>query len=240
MLFSGKKKKAQVEAEERAAAEKAAAEKAEAERKAAALAAAKKLAAEKAAEEERKKQEEAAKAAEEQAAAQKRSDAAKKAAATRAANKAEQERIEQERLAAEQAEKDRIAAIKGYMVVKPTKDGRFVYVVVAGNKEVIAKGAQTYATAATCRSAVESVAKIAKSVPVEDQTLVNTTTLKFPKFELYMDKGGKYRFRLFASNGQQLLACTQGYTQKSSCKNGIQSVITNCEGRIEISKDMDE
>ena len=176
----------------------------------------------------------------EQIAAEKRSDAAKKAAATRAAKKAEEERLEQERIAAEKAEAARLAAIKGYMIVKPTKDGRFVYVVVAGNKEVIAKGAQTYASAATCRSAVESVAKIAKSVPIEDQTLVKGAEQKFPKFELYMDKGGKYRFRLFASNGQQLLACTQGYTQKSSCKNGIQSVITNCEGRIEISKELDD
>ena len=176
----------------------------------------------------------AAKAAEEKAAADKRSEAAKKAAATRAAKKAEEERLEKERIAAEKAEAARLAAIKGYMIVKPTKDGRFVYVVVAGNKEVIAKGAQTYASAATCRSAVESVAKIAKNVPIEDQTLVKREELKFPKFELYMDKGNKYRFRLFASNGQQLLACTQGYTQKASCKNGIQSVITNCEGRIEV------
>ncbi len=180
------------------------------------------------------------KAAAEKAAADKRSEAAKKAAATRAAKKAEEERLEQERIAAEKAEAARLAAIKGYMIVKPTKDGRFVYVVVAGNKEVIAKGAQTYASAATCRNAVESVAKIAKSVPVEDQTLAKFEEQKFPKFELYMDKGGKYRFRLFASNGQQLLACTQGYTQKSSCKNGIQSVIANCEGRIEISKELDD
>lgn len=231
MLFS--KKKADKEAEAKAAAEKEAALKAEEARKAERLAAAKAASAKKAAEEKAKAEKEAAEA-------QKRSDAAKKAAATRAAKKAEEEKAEQERLAAEKAEQERLAAIKGYMIVKPTKDGRFVYVVVAGNKEVIAKGAQTYASAATCRSAVESVAKIAKSVPIEDQTLVKFEEQKFPKFELYMDKGGKYRFRLFASNGQQLLACTQGYTQKSSCKNGIQSVISNCEGRIEISKELDD
>ena len=204
------------------------------EKKKTKLTAAEKAAAEQAATEQ------AAREAAEKAEAEKRSAAAKKAAATKAAKKAEQERLEQERIAAEQAELARIAAIKGYMVVKPTKDNRFVYVVVAGNKEVIAKGAQTYASVATCRGAVESVAKIAKSVPIEDQTLTKYEEQKFPKFELYMDKGGKYRFRLFASNGQQLLACTQGYTQKSSCKNGIQSVIANCEGRIEVSKETDD
>ena len=233
-MFFSKKKKAKKAAEEKAAAEKLAAEQA---RKAEQLAAAKRASAAKAAAEreaaERAEREAAEKAAAEKAAAEKRSAAAKKAAATRAANKAEQQRAEEERLALLKAEQARLDAIKGYMVVKPAKDGSFVYVVVAGNKEVIAKSAQTYASAASCRSAVESVAKIAKSVPIEDQTLAKPKTEKFPKFEIYTDKGGLYRFRLFASNGQQLLACTQGYTQKASCKNGIQSVIANCEGRIE-------
>ncbi len=173
---------------------------------------------------ERAAGEKAGREAAERAAAQKRSEAAKKA---------EQEKVEQERLARIRAEQARLDAIKGYMVVKPAKDGRFVYVVVAGNKEVIAKGAQTYADASACRRAVMSVAKIAKLAAIEDQTLVNKETKKFPKFEIYLDKGEKYRFRLFASNGQQLLACTQGYAQKTGCKNGIQSVIVNCEGRIE-------
>lgn len=166
-------------------------------------------------------------------AAEKRSEAAKKAAATRAANKAEQEKKEKERLAFIKAEQARLDAIKGYMVVKPAKDGSFVYVVVAGNKEVIAKSAQTYASASSCRSAVASVARIAKSAAVEDQTLTKPKPEKFPKFEIYTDKSGLFRFRLFASNGQQLLACTQGYAQKTGCKNGIKSVIANCEGRIE-------
>jgi uncharacterized protein YegP (UPF0339 family) len=87
---------------------------------------------------------------------------------------------------------------------------------------------------------VKSVAKIAKSAPIEDQSLVKAKVEKFPKFELYKDKGDKFRFRLFANNGQQLLACTQGYTTKPACKNGIASVIANCEGRIEVSKERDE
>ena len=92
----------------------------------------------------------------------------------------------------------------------------------------------------TCRSAVKSVAKIAKSVPIEDQTLVNWEEQKYPKFELYMDNGDKYRFRLCASNGQNLLACTQGYTQKASCKIGIQSVIANCQGEVQVDLGNDE
>ena len=172
-------------------------------------------------------------------AAQKRSEAAKKAAATRAAKKAEEERLEQERIAAEQAEAARIAAIKGYVNIKPSSDGKFVYVIYAANKELIAKGAQTYSTVTTCKNAVKSVGKIAASVPVDDMTLLDRDPeeFKYPKFELYKDKGGLFRFRLCASNGQNLLTCTQGYTTKPACKKGIASVITNCEGRVEVTKD---
>lgn len=46
------------------------------------------------------------------------------------------------------------------------------------------------------------------------------------KFEMYTDKRGEYRFRLKASNGQNILA-SEGYKAKSSCENGINSVKTN-------------
>ena len=179
------------------------------------------------------------KQAQEAEAAQKRSEAAKKAAATRAAKKAEEERLEQERIAAEKAEAARIAAIKGYMIVKPSSDGKFVYTVVAANKEVIAKSAQTYASVANCKSAIKSVAKIASTVPIDDMTLLDRDPeeFKYPKFELYKDKGEKFRFRLCASNGQNILTCTQGYTTKPACKKGIASVIANCEGKIEVCKE---
>jgi len=46
------------------------------------------------------------------------------------------------------------------------------------------------------------------------------------KFELYKGKGGKFRFRLKASNGQIILA-SQGYKTKVGAKNGIASVQRN-------------
>lgn len=48
------------------------------------------------------------------------------------------------------------------------------------------------------------------------------------KFEINVDKGGKYRFNLKASNGQVILS-SQGYTTKSACDNGIESVKTNSQ-----------
>ncbi len=46
------------------------------------------------------------------------------------------------------------------------------------------------------------------------------------KFELFTDKAGEYRFRLKAGNGEIILA-SEGYEQKASAKNGINSVKKN-------------
>ncbi|MCU7849367.1 MAG: YegP family protein [Candidatus Thiodiazotropha sp. (ex Lucinoma kastoroae)] len=46
------------------------------------------------------------------------------------------------------------------------------------------------------------------------------------KFEIYQDKAGEYRFRLKASNGQNILA-SEGYKAKSGCTNGVESVRKN-------------
>ncbi len=46
------------------------------------------------------------------------------------------------------------------------------------------------------------------------------------KFELWVDKGGDYRFNLKAANGQ-VIATSQGYSSKASALNGIESIRTN-------------
>lgn len=47
-----------------------------------------------------------------------------------------------------------------------------------------------------------------------------------PKFEIYHDKSGEYRFRLKARNGQ-IIAVGQGYKSKEGCLKGIESVKQN-------------
>ena len=47
-----------------------------------------------------------------------------------------------------------------------------------------------------------------------------------PKFEMYTDKAGEFRFRLKARNGE-IIATSEGYKAKSSCLNGIESVKKN-------------
>ena len=46
------------------------------------------------------------------------------------------------------------------------------------------------------------------------------------KFEIYEDKAGEHRFRLKAGNGEIILG-SEGYSSKSACNNGIESVRTN-------------
>jgi len=46
------------------------------------------------------------------------------------------------------------------------------------------------------------------------------------KFELYTDKGGKFRFRLKAGNGE-IIASSEAYESKAAAKNGVASVQKN-------------
>lgn len=46
------------------------------------------------------------------------------------------------------------------------------------------------------------------------------------KFEIYTDKGGKFRFRLKAGNGE-IIASSEAYESKASAKNGVESVKKN-------------
>ena len=112
----------------------------------------------------------------------------------------------------------------GKFVVKEVKTGtRFN--LVAGNGEVIGVS-EVYASRSGLRNGIASIRKNAPIAPVEDQTVEEVEKVKNPKFEMYVDKAGEYRFRLKARNGEIILA-SEGYAQKAGCKNGIESVRKN-------------
>ncbi len=112
----------------------------------------------------------------------------------------------------------------GKFVVKATKTG-FVFNLKAGNGEVIATS-EVYTTEAACMKGVESVRKNAADAKLEDQTVAEAAAVTNPKFELYTDKAGEFRFRLKARNGE-VIAASEGYKAKASCLNGIDSVRRN-------------
>lgn len=112
----------------------------------------------------------------------------------------------------------------GKFVVKATKTG-FVFNLKAGNGEVIATS-EIYTTEAACMKGVESVRKNAAEAKFEDQTVAEEAAVTNPKFEMYTDKAGEFRFRLKARNGE-VIAISEGYKAKASCLNGIDSVRRN-------------
>ena len=122
----------------------------------------------------------------------------------------------------------------GKFVIKTTKTG-VKFALKAGNGEVIATS-EVYTTEAACRSGIASVQKAAPAAAVEDQTVENFEAQKHPKFEVYTDKAGEYRFRLKASNGQ-IIAVGEGYKAKASCLNGIESVKKNAPGASIVEAD---
>ena len=111
----------------------------------------------------------------------------------------------------------------GKFVVKATATG-VKFDLKAGNGEVIATS-EVYTTEAACLKGVASVKKCCVG-EVEDQTVEGFEKVKHPKYEVYMDKAGEYRFRLKARNGE-VIAVSEGYKSKSSALNGIESIKKN-------------
>ena len=113
----------------------------------------------------------------------------------------------------------------GKFVMKKSGSG-YTFNLKATNGEIIAVSGEVLSTLAICKNSIESVRKNAPIAAVEDQTVEGYAVEQHPKFEIYLDKAGEYRFRLKAKNGEPILA-SEGYTAKASCKNGIESVRKN-------------
>ena len=130
-----------------------------------------------------------------------------------------------EETVAEDAEKTTVSknAKTGRFEIKKTKDGRFVFNLHASNSVIVATS-QVYSSSTSAVNGIKSVIANAESAPIEDQTLKKYTSVPYPKWEIYLDKGEEYRFRLCASNGS-CVCHSQGYTSKANCKKGIESVI---------------
>ena len=95
----------------------------------------------------------------------------------------------------------------------------------ATNGQVIATS-EVYESKAACENGIESVRKNAPIAAFEDQTAEGFEVATNPKFEMYQDKAGEFRFRLKARNGQ-FIATSEGYTTKNACENGVESVRKN-------------
>lgn len=112
----------------------------------------------------------------------------------------------------------------GKFVIRAVNSGLKFDLFAANGKSILTS--EVYTTEAACRKGIASVAKNAAAAKFEDQTEPQYKVLTNPKFELYQDKAGYYRFRLKARNGE-IIAVSERYNAKAGALNGIESVKKN-------------
>ena len=95
----------------------------------------------------------------------------------------------------------------------------------AANGQVILSS-EIYATRAAAVKGIASVQLCAAAANLENQTEAGFQKALNPKFEMYQDKAGQFRFRLKARNGK-IIGTSEGYTAKAGCLNGVESVRAN-------------
>lgn len=110
-------------------------------------------------------------------------------------------------------------------VIEQAKNG-VKFNLTADNGEIIAVS-EVYSSAAACRKGIEGLRKSAATGKIADLTQPGKAVTN-PKFELYQDKRGAYRFRLKARNGE-VVASSEPYGTKSACQHGIESVIRSAQ-----------
>ena len=108
--------------------------------------------------------------------------------------------------------------------IKIAKNGDYMFNLFAPNGRIVATS-ETYTTLQNCKIGIESVKRNSAS-HTEDQTQEGFDVLLCPKYEIYNDKEGKFRFRLRASNGE-IICASQGYSAKQSALDGIESIKEN-------------
>ena len=119
----------------------------------------------------------------------------------------------------------------GKFVIRQVATG-YKFDLLAGNGQSIATG-EVYETLAACKKGIQSVQKSAAKAHMADLTEEGKLPSN-PRFELFQDKAGEYRFRLKARNGQ-VVAVSENYSTKAACEGGIESVQKNAaDAMIEI------
>lgn len=113
----------------------------------------------------------------------------------------------------------------GKFVIKQNGN-EYTFSLKAANGEIVGTAGEMLGSMQACKNSIESVIANAPIAAVEDQTVEGYSVEKCPKFEIYLDKKGEFRFRLKARNGEKILA-SEGYTAKNGCKIGIDSVRKN-------------
>lgn len=109
-------------------------------------------------------------------------------------------------------------------VIRASASG-YKFDLLATNGQVILSS-EVYTSRAAAVKGAASIRMNAPRADVENRTEENFTPMPHPKFEMYQDKAGRYRFRMKAKNGK-IIGVSESYTSKAGCLNGIESVKIN-------------
>jgi len=112
----------------------------------------------------------------------------------------------------------------GKFVIRAVSSGLKFDLFAANGQSILTS--EVYTTEHACRKGMESVRKNAPIAKLEDLTDPDRKSVTNPKFELYQDRAGFYRFRLKARNGE-IIAVSESYSARAGCLNGIESVRKN-------------
>lgn len=107
--------------------------------------------------------------------------------------------------------------------------GKFRFRLRARNNRIVAVG-EAYERHASCMKGIRSVQRNCNA-EIEDLT-VKGRKVPNPKYQIYKDAAGKFRFRLKAPNGE-IIAEGEAYETKESCLNGIEAVRSSSDAKIE-------
>lgn len=84
--------------------------------------------------------------------------------------------------------------------------------------DTVATG-EVYTTKASCLKGVQGIISVAPTAPAVTEGEV----AKNPKFEVFQDKKGRFRFRLLARNGK-IIAISEAHMTRYGCERAIDSV----------------
>jgi uncharacterized protein YegP (UPF0339 family)/large-conductance mechanosensitive channel len=115
--------------------------------------------------------------------------------------------------------------------------GKYRFRLRADNNKIIAVG-EAYEKYASCMNGIKSIQKNSKA-PIEDTT-VEGERFSNPKFQVYKDNAGKFRFHLSARNGEIIADSSEGYETKDACFNGINVVGQSDTAEIKDLTESDE
>lgn len=126
-----------------------------------------------------------------------------------------------------------VVASKARFELFEDKEEKIRWRLVHQNGNIIADGAEGYASRQKAKQGLESVRKNAPGAYVVDQSKdedAPTEGGSKATFELFADKQDKWRWRLRHDNGNIIADSGQGYASKQKAKQGLTSVQTNVPG----------